>query len=243
LHEVYDWGYDPSESLDAIKEIYNKKLYNQPWSRFSKQKVVQLLMDNMRCEKLAESYMRKFHKFIRSTWPKGGYEDSDSDKDKDSEQKEIKHQERDDAFTEDSTVEQTASDDEVSDECEEWFVPHFFSLNDLHNAGNLTSLPHHISTANEIKTLANQVEELLSQLSCPVHVTLATSRLDRYLPDSQAAIVHGICETLLQGLYDTENIIRLDRPKFSVDNVSKEDQALIKARDILDICDEDVNVE
>jgi len=96
----------------------------------------------------------------------------------------------------------------------EWRVPRFYTLNDLDRAGGLTSLPHHISTANEIKNLANQVEELLAELSCPIHVTLATSRLDRYLPDSQATIVHEICETVLKGLYDTDNIVRLDRPKF-----------------------------
>jgi len=118
-------------------------------------------------------------------------------------------------------------------------VSHFYTLSDLDRAGNLTSLPHHISTANVITNFANKVQELLAELSCPIHVTLATSRLDRYLPDSQATKVHEICETLLKGLYDSDNIIRLDRPKFSVDNVHKEDQEKIKARDILDICEDD----
>jgi len=194
-------------------------------------------MENMRCGKLAESHMRKFHKFIRRTWPKGGYEDSDSDEKDEVDENEINLAEIECAVTKDITFGQSASDNE--EEVEDWRVPRIYTLNDLDRAGGLTSLPHHISTANEITNLANQVEELLAELSYPIHVTLATSRLDRYLPDSQATMVHEICETLLKGLYDSDNIIRLDRPKFSVDNVQKEDQEKIKARDILDICEDD----
>jgi len=144
-----------------------------------------MLMENMRCGKLAESHMRKFHKFIRRTWPKGGYEVSDNDEMEEVVEKEINLGEVDRAVLEDINFGLSMSDNE-EEEAEEWRVPHFFTLSDLDRASNLTCLPHHISSANEITNFVNQVEELLAELSCPIHVTLATSRLDRYLPDSQA---------------------------------------------------------
>merc|ERR1719419_1132680 len=244
LKEVYDWCYDPEESSDALKHIYKKQLYKKPWSKFLKLDEVKMLIGNMGSEKLAESHMRKFHKFIRNSWQKGRFEDSDDEqKDDDTKEKEIRSTETECVDIEDGGFDQIKSDEEGElldeSEPEEWHVPHFYTLSDLHRAGSLTCLPHHISTANEIKNLANQVEELLAQLSNPVHITLATSRLDRYLPDSQASVIHGLCETLFGGLYNTDNIVRLDKPKFSVDNVPKEDQDIIKARHILEICDND----
>jgi len=239
LEAVYDWCYDQTESLDAITEIYRHRLYNLPWRTFSKQDVVKVLLDNMRDTEFAESNMRKFHKFLRKTWPNGVFENSD-DVDKENNVEETECIETTDVNSADFNSDQSVSnEEEVLDESEqeEWHVTNFFTLSDLHRAGNLTCLPHHISTADEIKNLANQVEDLLAELSYPDHVTLATSRLDRYLPDSQASVIHGICETLLGGLYDSDNIVRLDKPKFSIDNVPAEDHDRIKARDILEICE------
>jgi len=134
-------------------------------------------------------------------------------------------------------IEKIADENESEKEATEWGVHHFFSLHSLHRAGSMSSLPHHISTANEIKTIANQIERFLAELPDPVHITLATSRSHRYLPDSQANVIHGLCEDLLGGLYDTTNICRWDKPKFSVDNVPVEDMEKMMARDILDICE------
>jgi len=120
LTEVYD--------LNGQNICSEKQLYNQPWRKFSKLSIIKELMENVQCdEDCVERHMRKFHKFVRKTWPKGA--------------------------------------------------------------------------------------------------------------DSQANVIHGLCEDLLKVLYESENIQRLDRPKFSVDNVPIEDQGKLKARDILDICE------
>lgn len=230
LEEIYDYR-DQSEGMDVMKQIYKQQLYNKPWQRFSKLKLVKTLMDNMLYEDdLAEQHMKNFHKFLRKNWPKGGYEDSD-----DEDEGEEKTEEMDDLDREIASIREM----EDEEEDEQWHISHFFPLSSLHTAGSLSCLPHHISTASQIKTLANQVEEILAALPDPVHITLATSRLDRYLPDSQANVIHGLCEDLLKILYDTENIQRLDKPKFSVDNVPVEDMGRIHAREILDICEPD----
>jgi len=261
LAAVYDWWCNQSESEEALKLIYKLELYLLPWKKFSELDLVKELMDNMTGDdEQVELNIRKFHKFVRKTWPNGGFEDSDEEDEEESEgldyEDHCEEKEREDGKAEEEDLKEKNGDDvhvgragldmtsavkeELTDseeEIEEWNVPSFFTLSALHRAGNLTCLPHHVSTANEIKSLANQVESLLIDLPDPAHVTLATSRLDRYLPDSQANVIHGLCEDLLSGLYDTDNIRRLDRPKYSIDNVAIEDQEKIIALDILDICE------
>jgi len=130
-------------------------------------------------------------------------------------------------------------EDDESDSEEEWDgwdVKDFFTLDDLHRTGQLACLPHHISTADEIKKLMNATDDLLGEMSDPLIVCVATSRLDRYLPDSQAAAIHGFVENMLSSRYDTEKIIRLDKPSFSVDvgeSAEKKD-----SRYVTDICDD-----
>jgi len=262
LDSIYDWCYDQDECSEVLKLIYKYELYLLPWKKFSELEMVEELVDNMAGDDDSIwSNVRKFHKFVRKTWPNGGYEDSDDEDweeedeehnrvgEENAEQKDgtdvvdlehcFKEKEWKEAVAGSGTLDEILEEqtEESEEECEEWNIPNFFTLSALHRAGNLTCLPHHVSTAYEIKTLANQVEKLLFDLPDPVHVTLATSRLDRYLPDSQANVIHGLCEDLLCGLYDTDNIQRLDRPKYSVDNVAIEDQEKIIALDILDICE------
>jgi len=250
LEVIYDWT-DQTEGKDTIKQIYKQKLYNNRWQVFSKHELVKNLMDNMQCdEDIVEQNIRKFHRFLRRNWPNGGYEDSEEEDEEEKEEKDleeeegdgedVEHEEMDELDIEIAAIRELAEDGELEDqeeEDEEWHVPHFFPLSSLHTAGSLSCLPHHISTADQIKTLANQVEGLLALLPDPVLITLATSRLDRYLPDSQAVVIHGLCEDLLKVLYDTENIQRYDKPKFSVDNIPTEDIGKIEAREILDICE------
>jgi len=131
-------------------------------------------------------------------------------------------------------LEEDESDSEA--EWDGWDVKDFFTLDDLHRTGQLACLPHHISTADEIKKLMNDVDDLLGEMSEPLLVCVATSRLDRYLPDSQAQAIHGFVENMLTTRYATENIIRLDKPNFSVDcgeSVEKKD-----SRYVTDICED-----
>jgi len=115
-------------------------------------------------------------------------------------------------------MDQEDSSDEDQIEFEGWDVRDFFTLDDLHRTGQLACLPHHISTAKEIKELVNEVDALFDELPNPAIVTVATSRLDRYLPDSQAATIHSFVETMLTNRFEGSKVIRLDKPNFSVDN-------------------------
>lgn len=128
-------------------------------------------------------------------------------------------------------------DDEAdsNDEWDGWDVKDFFTLDDLHRTGQLACLPHHISTAKEIKTLMNEVDDLLGELPEPSIICVATSRLDRYLPDSQAQAIHGFIETMLMSRYGTGIVHRLDKQKYSVDTgESTEDPD--NTRFVTDIC-------
>lgn len=109
------------------------------------------------------------------------------------------------------------NDSEEEIEFDGWDVRDFFTLDDLHRTGQLACLPHHISTAKEIKELVNEVDALFDELPRPAIVTVATSRLDRYLPDSQAATIHSFVETMLTNRFENSKVIRLDKPHFSVD--------------------------
>merc|ERR1711937_1133206 len=111
-----------------------------------------------------------------------------------------------------------SSDEEEEESLDGWDVRDFFTLDDLHRCGQLACLPHHIATAKEIRDLMNEADALFDTLPNPLMITVATSRLDRYLPDSQAATIHGLLESLLTNRFGTETVIRLDRPAFSVEN-------------------------
>merc|ERR1712173_235549 len=52
--------------------------------------------------------------------------------------------------------------------------------------------------------------------SKPTLVTVATSRRDRYLPDSQAATIHATVGMILSNRLELATPTRLDRPTFSV---------------------------
>merc|ERR1719394_1544747 len=79
-------------------------------------------------------------------------------------------------------------------------IEELFNLEDVHTAGLYSGLPHHITKAEDIVEMGNAVEEILNEMmfNKPVHVTLATSRADRYLPDAQAAIIHGMLDSMME---------------------------------------------
>jgi len=97
-------------------------------------------------------------------------------------------------------------------------VEQLFDLKDFHTAGMYSSLPHHLTKVNTIVEMGNAVEEILNELMTnkPVHVTLATSRADRYLPDCQAAIIHDMLDNMMEALYEDVNVVRMDKPEFSI---------------------------
>eukprot|EP00492_Amphilonche_elongata_P002049 TRINITY_DN2341_c0_g1_i1.p1 TRINITY_DN2341_c0_g1~~TRINITY_DN2341_c0_g1_i1.p1 ORF type:complete len:170 (+),score=44.98 TRINITY_DN2341_c0_g1_i1:56-565(+) len=97
-------------------------------------------------------------------------------------------------------------------------VEQLFELKDFHTAGMYSGLPHHLSKVDLIAELGNAVEEVLNELmdNKPVHVTLATSRADRYLPDCQAAIIYDMVDQMMEALYGSVRVTRMDKPEFSI---------------------------
>lgn len=97
-------------------------------------------------------------------------------------------------------------------------VEQLFELSDFHTAGLYSGLPHHLSKVDLIVELGNAVEEILNELMSnkPVHITLATSRADRYLPDCQAAIIYDMVDSMMEALYEKIKVTRMDKPEFSI---------------------------
>lgn len=97
-------------------------------------------------------------------------------------------------------------------------VESLVDFDDLHETGMLSTLPHHISRIDEIASMGNTTTRLLKSMDRPVHVTLATSRTDRYLPDSQASLIHGMLDEMMEIIYDKVHMIRRDKPEFSIND-------------------------
>jgi hypothetical protein len=91
-----------------------------------------------------------------------------------------------------------------------------FNFDELHDTGLYTGLPHHISELDEITAMGNTTEKLLKSLDRPLYVTFATSRSDRYLPDCQAALIHGMLDEMVERVYKRVNVIRRDCPKYTI---------------------------
>merc|ERR1711959_548792 len=86
-------------------------------------------------------------------------------------------------------------------------------FDDMHETGQLSTLPHHISGIDEIAAMGNTTYELLASMDRPEYVTLATSRTDRYLPDCQASLIHGMLDDMMEDVYEDITMIRRDIPK------------------------------
>jgi len=106
-------------------------------------------------------------------------------------------------------------------------IEELFNLEDLHTAGLYSNLPHHLTKVKDIVEMGNAIEELLNEFikieNNPVHITLATSRADRYLPDCQAAIIHGMLDVMMEAIYEKVNVTRMDKPEFSINFASDEE--------------------
>ena len=88
-----------------------------------------------------------------------------------------------------------------------------FPMGLMHAAGESCGLPHHISTAEEIAIVLNTTENLLTELADPLLVTVATSRADRYLPETQADVIHRLVTQILSKQYHGESQMGQEKHK------------------------------
>jgi len=91
-----------------------------------------------------------------------------------------------------------------------------YPLTEAEGLEAVVGLPHHISTAAEIRELIDTTEELLDELPRPVFATIATSRCDRYLPDAQANVINHAVQSGVSAWYKTNKFTRWDKPQLSV---------------------------
>jgi len=91
-----------------------------------------------------------------------------------------------------------------------------FNFDELNDTGEMTGLPHHISELDEITSMGNTTQRLLKSMDRPLYVTLATSRSDRYLPDCQAQLIHGMLDEMMETVYKRVKVTRRDCPKYTI---------------------------
>ena len=86
----------------------------------------------------------------------------------------------------------------------------------LHLAGETAGLPHHATRAADVVRALDGLSALLAALPAPAAVTVATSRTDGYLPESQSRRVHRAVMARLLARYRGARVERRDRPALSV---------------------------
>lgn len=183
----------------VLEQMYLEKTYMKPWAKFCQTDVYKKLHKGLAGEK-KKATLKTYHEFLRAHYPKGGY---------------VK--EADAAASKEAKERKQEEEKQESMPLKSYQIGDFFTLLDVHRAGGLAALPHHISDAAEFTGLINELDVLLdTMVSRPDMVTVATSRRDRYLPDSQASTIHSTVDMVLSNRLDLDAPIRLDRPSFSV---------------------------
>ena len=75
----------------------------------------------------------------------------------------------------------------------------------MHDAGctfDVSPLPHHISTDDEIKEQMSVVKSFLEQLPSPTIITVARSSSDNYCPQDQVDMIQtAFIKNILRSLY------------------------------------------
>merc|ERR1712080_529078 len=78
-----------------------------------------------------------------------------------------------------------------------WNCEDFYGDKDIVGTGEMSHVPHHVSTVDEILSMLNDTEKFLMQIKRPLLATVA-SRADRYLPDPQADFVNTMTLRMLR---------------------------------------------
>ena len=100
----------------------------------------------------------------------------------------------------------------------EFKTEHVYDTDVIIDAGEMTTVPHHISTLPEILRLINNTVSLFEQLnSRPEIITVATSRKDQYTPEQQASQINTLVLSMLKKQWPNSKITRYDIPQYSTD--------------------------
>jgi len=100
----------------------------------------------------------------------------------------------------------------------EFKTEHVYDADVIIDAGEMTTVPHHISTLPEILSLINNTVSLFKQInSRPEIITVATSRKDQYTPEQQASQINTLVLSMLKKQWPNSKITRYDIPEYSTD--------------------------
>lgn len=90
----------------------------------------------------------------------------------------------------------------------------YYDADQVAEVGSLNSLPHHISTMDQILKMMDNTRSLFQQMSRPRVVTIATSRADYYTPEMQAPIINRIVLDTLTDIWEDAKVHRRDFDKY-----------------------------
>merc|ERR1711964_443104 len=102
-----------------------------------------------------------------------------------------------------------------------WNAEDYYEHKDIIETGEMTCVPHHISTLPHILKMLNSAVDIFNAIPTrPVLTTVATSRCDRYLPDPQASLINTLVLRMLRRQYGPGvRTIRTDKPEDSAEDV------------------------
>merc|ERR1712096_82247 len=112
-----------------------------------------------------------------------------------------------------------------------WNAEDYYEHKDIIETGEMTCVPHHISTLPHILKMLNSTVDIFEAISRqPVLITVATSRCDRYLPDAQASLINTLVLRMLRRQFGDVRTIRNDIPETSAEDVEPQDYQVKPAK-------------
>lgn len=102
-----------------------------------------------------------------------------------------------------------------------WNAEDYYEPKDIIETGEMTCVPHHVSSLPHILKMLNSTVDILNAIpKRPVLITVATSRCDRYLPDAQASLINTLVLRMLRRQFGPGvKTIRTDIPEHSAEDV------------------------
>lgn len=112
-----------------------------------------------------------------------------------------------------------------------WNAEDYYEHKDIIETGEMTCVPHHVSTLPHILKMLNSTVEIFEAIpKKPVLITVATSRCDRYLPDAQASLINTLVLRMLRRQFGNVKTIRKDIPEHSAEDVEPQEYQVKPAK-------------
>lgn len=105
---------------------------------------------------------------------------------------------------------------------DEWSTESLYDHNMILDTGIMVGVPHHISSLKLILKMINETFDLFNLINKdPEIITVATSRLDQYLPEDQADNINNLILSMLKESWSNSKIYRYDLKNHSTNEFIK----------------------